>query len=43
LTEHYADIYQKHPFQEKEHTQKIFNRIMNGKSLNNIFDTNNID
>ena len=43
LTEHYADIYQKHPFQEKEHTQKIFNRIMNGKSLNNIFDTNNLD
>jgi len=43
VTEHYAEIYQKHPFQEKEHTQQIFNRIMNSKSLNNIFDTNNSD
>jgi len=43
VTEHYAEIYQKHPFQEKEHTQQLFNRLMKSKSLNNIFDTNNSD
>ena len=28
VTENYADIYAKNPFQEKEHAQQIFNRLI---------------
>ncbi|MCZ8023418.1 MAG: RNA polymerase sigma factor [Chryseotalea sp.] len=37
VAENYADIYAKHPFQEKEHKQQILNRLINSESLNNIF------
>ena len=37
VTENYADIFAKHPFQEKEHKQIIFNRLINNESLSNIF------
>jgi hypothetical protein len=37
VTENYAVIFTKHPFQEKEHKQIIFNRLINNESLSNIF------
>jgi RNA polymerase sigma factor (sigma-70 family) len=37
VTENYADIFAKHPFQEKEHKQIIFDRLINNESLSNIF------
>jgi RNA polymerase sigma factor (sigma-70 family) len=37
VTENYADIFAKHPFQEKEHRQIIFNRLINNESFRNIF------
>ena len=37
VTDNYAEIYGKHPFQEKEHAQQIFDRLINNKSLNNLF------
>ena len=37
VTENYAVIFTKHPFQEKEHKQIIFNRLLNNESLSNIF------
>jgi RNA polymerase sigma factor (sigma-70 family) len=43
VTDNYAEIYGKHPFQEKEHAQQIFDRLINNKSLNNIFGLKDID
>lgn len=37
VTENYADIFAKHPFQEKEHRQIILNRLINNESFRNIF------
>lgn len=37
VTVNYADIFAKHPFQEKAHKQIIFNRLINNDSLSNIF------
>lgn len=43
VTENYAVIFTKHPFQEKEHKQIIFNRLINNESLNNLFGLKKID
>ncbi|MEM0544049.1 RNA polymerase sigma factor [Flavobacterium sp. j3] len=43
VTENYAVIVTKHPFQEKEHKQIIFNRLINNESLNNLFGLKKID
>ena len=43
VTDNYAEIYGKHPFQEKEHAQQIFDRLINNKSLNNLFGLKKID
>jgi RNA polymerase sigma factor (sigma-70 family) len=37
VIENYADIFAKHPFQEKEHKLIKFNRFLNNDSLSNIF------
>jgi RNA polymerase sigma factor (sigma-70 family) len=37
VIENYADIFAKHPFQEKEHKLIKFNRFLNNDSLCNIF------
>jgi RNA polymerase sigma factor (sigma-70 family) len=37
VIENYADIFVKHPFQEKEHKLIKFNRFLNNDSLSNIF------
>jgi RNA polymerase sigma factor (sigma-70 family) len=37
VTENYADIFAKHPFQEKEHRQIMLNRLINNESFRNIF------
>ena len=37
VIENYADIFTKHPFQEKEHKLIKFNGLLNNESLSNIF------
>ncbi|MCU0823374.1 MAG: RNA polymerase sigma factor [Leptospira sp.] len=43
VTENYAVIFTKHPFQEKDHRQIIFNRLINNESLSNIFNLKDND
>lgn len=43
VTENYAEIYAKHPFHEKTHTQQFINKIMKSNTLNTIFDCRSMD
>jgi RNA polymerase sigma factor (sigma-70 family) len=38
ITENFTDIYSRHPFQEKNHQEKIFKRLLKNNSLTDIFD-----
>jgi RNA polymerase sigma factor (sigma-70 family) len=41
LTEiEYADLFRSHPFQEKDHYQRVFNNLLTDKKINDLFNLN---